>query len=71
MICVPYSVRKRDIQQVKDVLGPSNQHIQVFAKVDTLEALHNFEDLLAASDGIVINRVELGLELPPEKLMLA
>lgn len=56
---------------MKDVLGPANAHIQVFAKIDTLEALHNFEDLLSVADGVIINRVELGLELPPEKLMLA
>lgn len=43
----------------------------MFAKVDTVEALHNFEELVKAADGIIINRVELGLELPPEKLMLA
>jgi pyruvate kinase len=36
-----------------------------------MEALHNFEELVKIADGIVINRVELGLELPAEKLMLA
>lgn len=41
------------------------------AKIETLEALHNFEELLLAADGIILNRVDLGLELPPEKLMLA
>ena len=36
-----------------------------------MESLHNFEELVQAADGIIINRVELALELPPEKLMLA
>jgi pyruvate kinase len=52
-------------------LGPAGAHIQVYGKVDTVEALHNFEELIKSADGIIINRVELGLELPPEKLMLA
>ena len=43
----------------------------MFAKVDTIEALHNFEELVKVADGIILNRVELGLELPAEKLMLA
>lgn len=41
------------------------------AKIDTIEALHNFEDLIRIVDGIVVNRSELGLELPAEKMMLA
>ena len=43
----------------------------MLAKIDTIEALHNFEELVKSADGIILNRVELGLELPPEKLMLA
>jgi pyruvate kinase len=41
------------------------------AKVDTVDSLHNFEELVKAADGIIINRIEIGLELPAEKLMLA
>jgi pyruvate kinase len=53
------------------VLGPSGAHIQILAKVNTIEALKNFEDLVKNADGIVLNRAELGLELTPEKLILA
>lgn len=71
IVCLPYAIRRKDIQHVRDVLGPQGQHIQVYAKIDCIESLHNFEELVKAADGIIINRVELGLELPPEKLMLA
>ena len=70
-VAIPYAVRKKDIQTVRDYLGPAGAHIKLLAKIDTLEAIHNFEDLINAADGIIINRVEIGLELPPEKLMLA
>ena len=70
-VSLPQSIRKRDIQHVKDVLGPQGSHIQVLAKIDTIEALHNFEELIRSADGIILNRVELSLELPAEKLMLA
>jgi len=52
-------------------LGPAGAHVQILAKIDTMEAIHNFEELVKVADGIIINRVEIGLELPPEKLMLA
>lgn len=71
IVSLPYAVRKKDVQYVRDMMGPAGHHIQVYAKIDTIESLHNFEELVKAADGIIINRVELGLELPPEKLMLA
>ncbi len=70
-VSVGYTTRAADIQYVKDVLGPRGAHINVLAKIDNLESLHKFEELLAISDGIVLDRVELGLELPPEKMYLA
>lgn len=71
MVVLPFSVRKKDLNYVKDYLGPAGAHIQIYAKVDTIEALHNFEELVKTADGIILNRTEIGLELPPEKLMLA
>lgn len=70
-LAVPYAVRKRDISQVKDILGGTGSHIQVIAKIDTVESIHNFEELIQAADGVIINRVELGLEMHAEKLVLA
>jgi len=70
-VCASFALKKGDIQYIRDVLGPKGAHIHVIAKIETLEAIHNFEEILKAADGIVINRVDLSLELPPEKLMLA
>ena len=64
-------MRKKDITHVRNVLGPAGAHIQILAKINAVECLHNFEEIVKAADGIILNRAELGLELPPEKLMLA
>ena len=70
-IVLPYSVRKNDIQHIRDVLGPAGAHIHILAKVNTIEALRNYEEIIKIADGVVISRVELALELPSEKLMIA
>lgn len=70
-ISIGYTTKAADIQYIKDVLGPKGAHINVLAKIDNLESLHRFEELLRVADGIIIDRVELGLELPPEKMFLA
>jgi pyruvate kinase len=41
------------------------------AKIDTVESIHNFEEIIKAADGVIINRVELSLEMQAEKLILA
>ena len=64
-------MRKRDIQIVRDALGVHGQHIQILAKIDTVEAIHNFNELITSADGVIVNRVELGLEMNAEKLVLA
>ena len=70
-VCASYAMRAKDIQSIRDCLGPQGAHINIIAKIESLEALHNFEELLGASDAIMICRIDIGLELPPEKLMLA
>jgi pyruvate kinase len=70
-VAIPYAVRKRDISTVKDALGSAGANIHLIAKIDTVESIHSFEELIKAADGVIINRVELGLEMHPEKLVLA
>ena len=44
--------------------------VQVVAKCETRQALHNFQAIAQASDGVVLSRGNLGLDLLPEKMAL-
>lgn len=61
----------RDIQEIKLALGGDASHIQVIAKIDTMDAVQNFTGIIKQADGVIILRNELAMELEPEKLMLA
>jgi len=52
-------------------LGDHASNILIIAKIDTIEAVQNFEGIIKQADGVVILRNELGMELEPEKLMIA
>lgn len=42
--------------------------IKVLAKIESLESLHNLEEIVKASDGIMVARGDLGVEIPLEQI---
>jgi pyruvate kinase len=59
-----------DILDVRSILKDQGAEIPVVAKIERGEAVANFNDILAASDGIMIARGDLGVEIALEKVPL-
>lgn len=66
MVAVSFVRRGRDLERARQIMGAVK--IPVMAKVERPEAIQNIEDILAASDGILIARGDLGVELPLEQV---
>jgi pyruvate kinase len=60
--------RERDIRVLKALLRRRKADIPVIAKIEKPEALEHIEQIIAAADGIMIARGDLGVELPAEKV---
>lgn len=64
-------VRKvEDIVRLKKYLQSLRSEMQIIAKIEKPEAIDDFADILAVSDGIMIARGDLGVEMNPEKVPL-
>lgn len=64
-------VRKvEDIIQLREILNKSNSKTKIIAKIEKPEALTNIRDIIIESDGIMIARGDLGVELPVEQVPL-
>lgn len=60
----------KDITGLKIILKERNSKAKVIAKIEKPEALTNIRDIIIESDGIMIARGDLGVELPVEKVPL-
>ncbi|MEO7961902.1 MAG: pyruvate kinase [Ginsengibacter sp.] len=60
----------KDIIGLKDILKARNSKAKVIAKIEKPEAVLNIRDIIIESDGIMIARGDLGVELPIEKVPL-
>jgi len=61
---------KDDILKVKNWLKKRKADIPVIAKIERPQALENIDGIIEVSDGIMIARGDLGVEVPPEKVPL-
>ena len=62
-------VRKAiDIIDLKKRIREKNSKIKVIAKIEMPEALKNIRDIIVESDGIMVARGDLGVELPIEQV---
>ncbi|KAF8684438.1 hypothetical protein HU200_044332 [Digitaria exilis] len=69
--CIALSFVKddNDIKQLKAYLSRrSLEHIKIFAKIESLESLKNLEDIIHASDGVMVARGDLGVQVPLEQI---
>ena len=60
----------KDITGLKTILKEHNSKAKVIAKIEKPEALTHIRDIIIESDGIMIARGDLGVELPVEKVPL-
>ncbi|KAM2264055.1 pyruvate kinase 1, cytosolic-like [Malus sylvestris] len=71
-LSLSYTRHAEDIRHAREFLsklGDLNQ-TQIFAKIENVEGLNHFDEILQEADGIILSRGNLGIDLPPEKVFL-
>ncbi|CAJ1227703.1 pyruvate kinase [Levilactobacillus zymae] len=65
-------VRKpQDVMDIRELLEEKHmEHVQIFPKIESQEGINNFDDIIKVSDGLMVARGDMGVEIPTENVPL-
>ncbi|EFJ37017.1 hypothetical protein SELMODRAFT_140876 [Selaginella moellendorffii] len=71
-LSLSYTRHAEDVRKAREFLAQLGdlQQTHVFAKIENIEGLRHFDEILKEADGIILSRGNLGIDLQPEKVFL-
>ncbi|MCI2254328.1 pyruvate kinase [Domibacillus sp. PGB-M46] len=68
-IAASFVRRTSDVLDIRELLEKNNAtHIQIIPKIENQEGVDNIDDILEVSDGLMVARGDLGVEIPAEEV---
>ena len=58
----------KDVEAVRAILDFNDSKMKIIAKIESTQGVENLEGILAAADGLMVARGDMGVELPPEQV---
>lgn len=68
-IAASFVRRRQDVEEIREIIKKhTDKYIQIIAKIENQEGVNNIEEIIEVSDGVMIARGDLGVEVPPEEV---
>ncbi|MCM1100943.1 MAG: pyruvate kinase [Acetatifactor muris] len=59
---------KEDVLAVRELLQQNGSDMKIIAKIENMQGIQNLEEILSVSDGIMVARGDMGVEIPLEEV---
>lgn len=65
-VAASFIQRASDVEEIRKLIAKHGGHMEIISKIENLEGVKNIDEIIAASDGIMVARGDLGVEIPAE-----
>lgn len=67
-LAASFARTKDDILEVRKILKDHGSDMKIIAKIENMQGIENLEEILEVSDGIMVARGDMGVEIPLEEV---
>ena len=60
-----------DVEEIRAFVGKDGRNLKIISKIESQLGILNFEEILSATDGVMVARGDLGMEIPLQTVFLA
>ncbi len=65
-VAASFIQRASDVEEIRKLIVDNGGHMEIISKIENLEGVKNIDAIIEASDGIMVARGDLGVEIPAE-----
>ena len=59
---------KEDVLELRRILRDHESHMKIISKIENMQGVQNLDEIISVSDGIMVARGDMGVEIPMEEV---